>query len=69
MTERRSTTPVNAFWLKCNNCSSGSLNEVQLCPVRRYPLWTRRIGCWPKTEGKKYLWATVDPDCKPGGEA
>ena len=43
-------TPVKSIRAKCLDCSSGSMKEVRLCPVRNCALWPYRMGRRPRKE-------------------
>lgn len=42
-------TPMKAIRQKCLECSSGSANEVRLCPVSKCALYMYRFGHRPNT--------------------
>lgn len=43
-------TPMKAIRAKCLECSSGSYQEVALCPVKTCALYAYRSGHRPKDE-------------------
>ena len=42
ITTTRKMTPRRAIKEKCKDCSTGSLAEVRICPVKACPLWPFR---------------------------
>lgn len=42
--ETSNPNPVKAIRLKCLDCSGGSSNEVDKCPVKQCPIWPFRYG-------------------------
>lgn len=60
-----SLTPMKAIRAKCLDCSSGSSNEVKLCPIKNCPLYIFRFGKNPKRAGiggKKSILSTILPN-------
>ena len=52
MSEQKNLTPVKAIRAKCLDCSNGSSNEVNLCPITRCPLYPYRLGKNPNYKPK-----------------
>lgn len=46
-------SPLKAIRFNCLDCSGGSAQEVNLCPVETCPLWGFRFGRKPGTVASK----------------
>ena len=44
---------LKAIRMKCLDCSAGSSNEIEHCPVIECPLWTHRFNMTPRTALRK----------------
>ena len=43
-------TPIKAIRANCLECSAGQVREVELCPIKRCPLYPYRMGRRPRAE-------------------